>query len=262
MSSESTEPEERPSKRLFIISPIGDPGSDTRIRADQVKKYIIDPIAEEMDYETCRADVISEPGRITDQIVERLINDDLVVADLTDHNPNVFYELAVRHAKGEPVVLLILRGQKIPFDVSAQRVIFYDNNDLDSVDEAKAELRRQIMAVASNDFTVDSPIRMHIPIPMSENEVSANDQTQEIINILRNQSMRLSEIYTSLNNLSSRLKRLEIGSGIEIVPGSSTVADARRSREMRDLTKEVEEIYKMMLEARREIEIGKEDAEE
>ena len=80
------------SKKLFIISPIGDPLSENRVRSDQVKKFIIDPIAEKMGYKTCRADGISQPGIITDQIIERLLNDELVVADLTDQNPNVFYK--------------------------------------------------------------------------------------------------------------------------------------------------------------------------
>ena len=49
----------------------------------------------EIGYEAVRADEIAEPGSITSQIMQRIFDDDLVVADLTDHNPNVFYELSV-----------------------------------------------------------------------------------------------------------------------------------------------------------------------
>ena len=48
---------------------------------------------------------------------------DLVVADLTDHNPNVFYELAIRHALQLPLVQLIDSAQDLPFDIKAMRTV-------------------------------------------------------------------------------------------------------------------------------------------
>jgi len=53
---------------------------------------------------------------------------DLVIADLTYHNPNVFYELAVRHLNKKPVIHLIKKGEKIPFDINDRRTIFYEFN--------------------------------------------------------------------------------------------------------------------------------------
>ena len=102
MSSEERETDL--GKRLFIISPIGDPGSEIRDTSDKVRRHIIDPPATERGYKTVRSDSISMPGRIDRQIVNHLMNDDLVVADLTDQNPNVFYELAIRHAVRKPVI--------------------------------------------------------------------------------------------------------------------------------------------------------------
>lgn len=195
----STEP---PSKKLFIISPIGDSLSENRKRSDQVKKFIIDPIAKKMGYKTCRSDGISQPGIITDQIIERLLNDELVIADLTNQNPNVFYELAVRHAIGKPVILMGLKEQKIPFDVSAQRVIFYDHTNLDDVDEAIKELEKQILAVESKAFIVDSPIKTHIPIEMTDRKSSENQQLHEMIAILRNQSEQLLNLENLMKVLS------------------------------------------------------------
>ena len=57
------------------------------------------------------------PGLITAQVIQNLVEWELVIADLSEHNPNVFYELAVRHALKKPIVQLIQAGQKIPFDV-------------------------------------------------------------------------------------------------------------------------------------------------
>ena len=91
-------------KICFVIAPIDAEGSETRRRSDQVLNHIISPAAEECGYETIRADNISEPGIITSQIIQHLLEDSLVIADLTGRNPNVFYELAIRHAIKKSVV--------------------------------------------------------------------------------------------------------------------------------------------------------------
>jgi hypothetical protein len=113
-----------PKKTCFIIGPIGPTGSPQREHANTFLKYIVEPCAAlaECDYaDPVRADLIAEPGQITTQIIEHLLHDDLVLADLTDHNPNVFYELSLRHAIGKPVVQL--GGIPLPFDIYASRTI-------------------------------------------------------------------------------------------------------------------------------------------
>ena len=76
----------------------------------------------ELDYaDPVRADQIAEPGQITTQIIEHLLRDDLVITDLTGHNPNVFYELSLRHAIAKPVVQM--GGIPLPFDIHASRTL-------------------------------------------------------------------------------------------------------------------------------------------
>jgi len=88
-------------KRCFVIGPIGERDSDVRAHADNLIKYIVAPVIKECGYgEPERADIMPEPGRITHQIVRRLKGVDLVIADLTFGNPNVYYELSLRHALG------------------------------------------------------------------------------------------------------------------------------------------------------------------
>jgi len=64
MSSDTSNTQKRNSKKLFIISPIGDPETSIRKRSDLVKRHIIDPTAEKKGYMSIRSDVISQPGRI------------------------------------------------------------------------------------------------------------------------------------------------------------------------------------------------------
>ena len=95
-------------KRAFIISPIGSPESDTRKRSEDVKDMLIKPIVEdEFGFECKRADESYDNPKIDVDVIKHLIEDELVIADLTDHNANVFYELAVRHSVQKPVILLI-----------------------------------------------------------------------------------------------------------------------------------------------------------
>src|ERR1051326_702264 len=78
-------------KRCFVISPIGERGSQTRKRSDKVLNQIIRPAVKECGYKVFRADEIDQPGLITSQVVRHIIEDALIVADLTERNANVFY---------------------------------------------------------------------------------------------------------------------------------------------------------------------------
>lgn len=145
-------------KECFIICPIGEEETPTRKRSDQLLRHLYEPVANKCGYETVRADKISKPGIITRQIIERIIESPLVIADLTDHNPNVLYELALRHAIRKPLVQVIQKGQQLPFDIAATRVIYVDYPDPDSMANAKMELEKQIKAVEEDAGNFDNPI--------------------------------------------------------------------------------------------------------
>ena len=134
-------------KICFVIAPIGEPGSDIRKRSDQVLEHIIRPVVESCGYKAVRADEIAEPGIITNQIIRHVVDDPLVIADLTGQNPNVFYELAIRHATRKPLVQIINKVEDIPFDVGPMRTIAVNHQDLDSVEKAKTEIEKQIQSL-------------------------------------------------------------------------------------------------------------------
>jgi hypothetical protein len=154
------------SRVCFVISPIGDSESDTRKRSDQILKHLICPVCEIAGYKPVRADQISEPGIITTQVIQHIIDDPMVIADLTGRNPNVFYELAIRHALRKPYVQIIQRGERIPFDVSAIRTVEVDHHDLDSVEVAKAEILKQIESLEARGGAVDSPISVAVDLEL------------------------------------------------------------------------------------------------
>lgn len=112
--------------RCFVISPIGAPGSAEREHADDVFDYIIRPACEDLGYRVMRADHDTRPGIITDQMYDSILGDDLLIAVLSGHNPNVFYELAIAEAAARPLILMIQTGDSIPFDIKDRRILHYD----------------------------------------------------------------------------------------------------------------------------------------
>jgi hypothetical protein len=146
-------------KTCFVICPIGEPNTETRQRSDALLKHIITPAVQETGLFALRADNLASPGIITNQVIAHILEDKMVVADLTDHNANVFYELALRQAFRKPVVLLILKDQKLPFDVSGIRTIHYDLT-LEGVAEARELVKRQVLTAMSDGYEVQSPVTM------------------------------------------------------------------------------------------------------
>lgn len=203
MSKEKPKSKTEAERIAFVISPVGDPDSLERKRADQILNHVISPIVTEFGYEAVRSDKITKPGIITSQIINHIINDPLVIADLTGHNPNVFYELALRHAIKKPVIQLIKRGERIPFDISTQRTIQIDHKDLDSVDEAKKELRKQVKAVEKDPTLVDSPLSVAIDLQFLRR--SGDPERMAIVelrDIMQDVNFRVREVQ---NVLSTRL---------------------------------------------------------
>jgi len=95
-------------KVCFFVTPIGHTNSNERKRADNIKKYILNEVLGSK-YKVLRADELPQPGSITHQVIKWLYQADLVIADLAGVNPNVVYELAVRHSFNK-ISIGLLRG--------------------------------------------------------------------------------------------------------------------------------------------------------
>lgn len=156
--------DQKQEKSCFVISPIGEAESEVRKRSDQVLKHIIRPAVESRGYAAVRADEIDKPGLITSQVIQHVVSDELVIADLTDRNPNVFYELAIRHALRKPLVQIISKGEPIPFDVAGTRTIYFDHRDLDSVDNARREIVLQIDSLEKDSSDIETPISVSLDL--------------------------------------------------------------------------------------------------
>lgn len=158
-------------KNCFVICPLGEPDSTIRKRSNTIYNHILKPVLTSKKYNITRADEIPKVGFITSQIINLLIDCDLVIADLSFANPNVFYELAIRHATSKPYIQIIDKEQKIPFDISGIRTIVFDVNDLDSVEYAKREIFNQIDSF-DKGHKADSPISIAKTIKLIQDDNS------------------------------------------------------------------------------------------
>lgn len=132
-------------RKCFVVSPIGDAGSDIRKNADQLYQHIIKPVCEKCGFEAQRVDEFNTSESITQEILDALNEYDLVIADLTGHNPNVFFEIGYRTKSQKPIIHLKRKGEAIPFDVSTIRTFEYDLTDLDMVTATKERLEQVIL---------------------------------------------------------------------------------------------------------------------
>ncbi len=110
--------------RAFVIRGFGEKAG---VNFDWVHKELIEPALRRVGLEGGTSGLIVEAGNIRDDVIYELIMADLVVADVSIHNANVFYELGIRHAvRNRATVLIRARIDEVPFDLKGERYLSYD----------------------------------------------------------------------------------------------------------------------------------------
>ncbi len=111
---------ERLPKRAFVVMPFSKEYNDVYLRG-------IRDVAEKLGLVAERADEIQHNDSIPDVIRHRIERSDIVIAETSAHNPNVYYEVGLAHGIGRPTVLICKNADTIPFDVAAINHIVYDS---------------------------------------------------------------------------------------------------------------------------------------
>jgi hypothetical protein len=143
-------------RKCFVISPFGQPDSAIRKWSDIIYAHIIQPVTKEKGYSAFRTLDQPRPGEITGKIAQEIAKADLVIVDLTGLNPNVMYELALRHSTGKPFIHLSEDPSNIPFDILQMNAIKI-GSDVAVVENAKAALREQINAIETCEVDCSTP---------------------------------------------------------------------------------------------------------
>ena len=188
-------------KTCYIISQIGEPDSKERKWADFVREHIITPVVTDCGYEVpARADDPEKDLIMTD-IIEQMFDSDLVVADLTGNNPNVYYELGIRHCAQKPAIHLIRSSESPPFDLGGNKAIFISTEHLDVVQAIK-DIKERIKAIEKNPKQFFSQVQLHIQLK----KLDLFKQTQEgKDDLLINGILQLTESYQILSEMQKKL---------------------------------------------------------
>ena len=169
-------PEDKPS--VFVLMPF-DP------EFDSIYDGVIKRGLELAGLSVKRADDIQNQRNILRDVFDGIVNSDLIVADLTNLNPNVFYELAIAHAVRKPVILITQNMDEVPFDLKLYRLIEYDVHfaKIGSViekltDDGKAFLAGELQF--GNPFSDFSPeysvhSRPRVPAQESDSQTRSGD---------------------------------------------------------------------------------------
>ncbi|MCG9563531.1 nucleoside 2-deoxyribosyltransferase [Vibrio chagasii] len=139
------------SKKAFILMPFTESLND-------VYEFLIKGALVEAGYQVKRADDIKSQSNILEDIVKGIIESDLIVADLTDSNANVYYELGIAHALQKKVVLITQEIDELPFDLKSYRVIGYSTH-FSRMNEAKNELHLIAEEASNGSLPFGNPVK-------------------------------------------------------------------------------------------------------
>lgn len=175
--------------KAFVIGPIGDKdgedGSPSRVVYEegiQVFEDVVAPACTAYGLEAMRADMIARAGEIPEQIFRQLRDCPVVIADLTGANPNVMYELGLRHTTGRVTIQIGEKG-RLPFDVAAIRTIMFKRTEAGLV-QARKDLSKALAANldAGGDPVTATRIWFEAPsadIQESEPKASTNAENEQ-----------------------------------------------------------------------------------
>ena len=143
--------------KAFIVRPFG---IKSGVDFDKVDKELIQPALKQAGVKGSTTASIVEQGNIREDMFAQLLLADLVVADLSIHNANVFYELGIRHAlRDQKTFLIRCSKDEIPFDLKTDRYLTYPaDNPAAALDALVAGLKATILSEKA-----DSPVFYMLP---------------------------------------------------------------------------------------------------
>ena len=141
----------------FIVRPFG---TKQGINFERVEQELLAPALKELNFSGKTTQVFTEQGNIRTDMFEQLLIADLVIADVSIHNTNAFYELGIRHAfRDRHTFLIKSEGDEIPFDLKTDRYFHYNaQNPADALKALIKALRKTFDSTQQ-----DSPVFQLLP---------------------------------------------------------------------------------------------------
>ncbi|MBI5557688.1 MAG: hypothetical protein HY885_08630 [Deltaproteobacteria bacterium] len=196
----------------FVISPIGKEGTELHAKFKEVLEYIIKPAFDESGYKysIIRADDINRSGSFINDILENIYSSHIVIADLTGQNPNVFYELGVRHSLRPRTILISQNLDDIPSDLREYRTIIYDTSAKGAA-TFKKRIKTFLQEINKEPERPDNPVLDRlgsvVENKLSQVEAERDELKNEITKILSGKAPKTPQSHTS-SNARTRFRRI------------------------------------------------------
>ena len=143
-------------------------------------------------YKPVRVDHVNAVDNINETVINYLKTAPMVVADMTEHNPNAFYELGFRQALELPLVPIIKVGERLPFDVITTRTVFYDT-DVAKIEDSKENLKSKILSFENFEMPES---RAERSLTLDDLNDNLTKKLNKILNLLENQQSYSSLVHT------------------------------------------------------------------
>lgn len=183
----------------FVIMPFSDPEGYPEGHFRRVYEYTFKPAIEAAGYTALRIDDNSVSNLIHSKMMNELVNAPMVLCDLSTNNPNVLYELGIRHAFDKPVVLVQEMGQNRIFDIAGITSVEYHPTRLyEETEEDHKRIRDAIVqtAEAKSRYSIMSMVALQSAQPIDDQDVSPEQQT----------AFMLQQMMQKITSLESQMK--------------------------------------------------------
>lgn len=180
-------------KTCFVIMPIGEYNTAYFRQFLEIYEDIFIPAIRKAGYIPIRADEEKACNVIQCDIIQRIIESDMVLCDLSNRNPNVLYELGIRQAFDKPVVLVQQENTERIFDISIIRTIDYDKNlNQRKVKENIDVISKAIIETAKQTKGINSIIKF-INIENQIKDITDKETTNVLLNAILNRIQDLED---------------------------------------------------------------------
>jgi len=139
----------------------------------------LEMISSDLNIELYQADYFNIEERIVPQIIETIKKSDVVVADISNENPNIYYEVGIAHSMGKPVILVSQTNNFNRFSLLSYR--FY-NYDIDSKGIKNLSFRLEQILSDSNELNQLKPLSKKTHV-LDFEEFSNSNRLNEILNL-------------------------------------------------------------------------------
>lgn len=151
-------------KKCFVIMPFSSTTNCSAEEWTEIFEEMIKPSVESLESVAECTRSCPVQGSIIEDIMDNLNSADIMIADLTDRNPNVFYELGVRHTLRDSTILIAQNINDIPFDLRGYAIQTYDWKTKQGKEKFRDEFEKAMTLLIKDPIKGTSPVRKYLQL--------------------------------------------------------------------------------------------------